>query len=71
MTNKEEFLKGFDEDFTGVEVFISMPNCPESEMIRNPKTNFKAKKAYYEKAYDDELKLKTFPEIKITGWRFI
>ena len=70
MTKKEEFLKGFDEDFQEVTVEVTVPNCPETELIINPKANFAGKKTYYEKAYNDNLELNTFNQIKIVGFTF-
>lgn len=68
MTAKEEFLKAFDDPKGEViRVFVSMPNCPEPEMIENPRVNFPFKKAYYEAAYDDSLHLKANPDIYICG----
>lgn len=70
MTKKEEFLKGFDEDYNTVTVEVTVPNCPETELIINPKANFDGKKQYYEKAYNDNLELNTFNQIKIVGYKF-
>lgn len=41
-------------------------NSPE--IIINPKENFEAKFAYYEKAYNDDLTLKANPNIKIVRY---
>lgn len=70
MTKKEEFLNGFEGDFNEVVVEVTVPNCPETELIINPKANFTGKKAYYEKAYNDELELNTFNQIKIVNYKF-
>ena len=70
MTKKEEFLKGFDGDFKLVSVEVTVPNCPTTELIVNPKANFVGKKAYYEKAYNDDLELNTFNQIKIVDYHF-
>lgn len=70
MTKKEEFLKGFDEDHKEVLVEVTVPNCPVPEMITNPKVNFQGKKEYYNKAYNDDLELKNFNEIKIVWYKF-
>jgi len=70
MNKKEKFLKGFDGDYKEVAVSVTVPNCPESETIINPKANFEGKKQYYDKAYNDDLELNTFNQIKITGYEF-
>lgn len=70
MNKKENFLNGFSGDYEGVFVEIQAPNCPESEVIWNPKENFTFKKNYYKKAYNDNLELKSFPKIKIVGFTF-
>jgi len=70
MTKKEVFLKCFDGDYQDVLVEVTVPNCPETEMIVNPRANFPGKKAYYEKAYNDNLELNTFNQIKIVNYTF-
>lgn len=70
MTKKEEFLKEFSGDYQEVTVEVTVPNCPETELITNPKANFAGKKVYYEKAYNDNLELNTFNQIKIVGYAF-
>lgn len=67
---KEEFLKGFDGDHEGVFVKIQLPDCPEPEIIWNPKVNFAFKKKYYQKAYNENLELKNNKLIKIVGIQF-
>jgi hypothetical protein len=44
-------------------------NAPE--IIINPKENFKAKLAYYQKAYNEDLTLKANPSIKIIRYDFV
>lgn len=70
MTKKEKFLKGFEENHNEVVVEVTVPNCPETEIIINPKANFPGKKTYYEKAYNDNLELNTFNQIKIVNYTF-
>ena len=54
--------------FMGVK--ISVPNCPENEVIINPTVNFEAKLTYYMGAYNADLTLKTFKMINITGFAY-
>lgn len=71
MNKKETFLKGFDNpNNTRLMVQVTVPDCPEPEMIINPKENFDGKKAYYEKAYNENLELNTFNKIKILDYQF-
>jgi len=66
ITKKQQFINdctaAMDKDNAGVTLFVQMPTG-EEEMIHNP--NIAAKLAYIEKAYDENLCLKTCPEIKI------
>ena len=71
LTHKEEFLKGFDGgECWGVDIEVTVPNCPMTEHIINLRANFEGKKAYYEKAYNDDLELISFPQIKIVSYNF-
>lgn len=56
-----------NERCTGVKVEILMPDLPEPELIENPKANLPNKLEYYKKAYDEELKLKSFNQIRINA----
>lgn len=71
MTKKEEFLKAYQEacssDNAGLTLYIQMPTG-EEEMIHNP--NIHAKAQYIAKAYDDDLRLKSNPDICITEYKF-
>lgn len=70
-TKKEIFLEKFDKvGYNAICVYIQMPDLPATEKIINPKENFAGKKAYYEKAYNDNLELKSFPDIKIVDYSF-
>lgn len=51
--------------------YVKMPDLNSFEEIRNPSDNFEAKKAYYQKAYDENMCLKSFPAIQIVGARLI
>jgi hypothetical protein len=50
-------------------ILVDHPDLPEYEEISNPPENWPVKKAYYDKAYDDELRLKANTDIRIVGWR--
>lgn len=66
--NKQEFLNALDlaiEEGTGIKVMIKQPNLNEPEVIFNPANNVAEKKNYYDTAYDDLMKLKTFDQIQI------
>lgn len=72
MTRKEELIKtienaiGCNHRYIGIEVRDS--RLKESEIIINPRRNFKAKLEYYKKAYDDDLKLKACSDISIVSF---
>lgn len=74
MTEKEEFLKRLDEQIElgnkdyFMRVKIAMPDMDGLETIMNPFINFKTKRAYYERAYDDNLRLKANNDIAIVDW---
>jgi len=54
--------------FIGVK--IETQGSLEAEIIINPRKNFEFKLAYYKKAYDENLVLKTFSGIRIVGITF-
>lgn len=66
ITKKQQLLNDCKEamgkDNAGITLFIKMPTG-EEEMIHNP--NIAAKMAYIEKAYDEELRLKSCQDIQI------
>lgn len=71
-TRKSELLETMRNSITGAEtnktfvkLFIQMPTG-EIEIIQNP--NISAKAAYIENAYDDELHLKSCPDIYIADY---
>ena len=51
-------------------VKIQMQGFPKPEIIINENENFDSKFAYYKKAYNEELTLKTFNGIKIVGFTY-
>lgn len=57
-----------DQRYVGIK--IEMPNFPCHEIIINEYPNFDKKLEYYKKAYNEDLTLKTFDKIKITGFTF-
>lgn len=69
MKEFEEKLKCAIKWRMGISVLISMPDLPDYEVIQNPFDNVLGKLKYYKKAYDEQLKLKTFDKIKIVGVR--
>lgn len=67
---KVEFMKMYDEiveakNETAIVVAVQMPDLNSVEMIVNPRENFEVKRAYYDKAYDDNMCLRAFNQIKI------
>ena len=61
-----ETAKRINRNYIGVQ--IEMQGFPKPEVIINEYSNFDAKLAYYMKAYNDDLTLKTFNGIKIIGF---
>jgi len=53
-----------------VGVKIQMQGFPKPEIIVNENENFDSKFAYYKKAYNEDLTLKTFNGIKIIGFTY-
>lgn len=51
-------------------VFIDMPSLPEPEMIVNPPRNLESKVTYYLEAYDEDMRLKSNPNIRMTRFEF-
>ena len=60
-----ECREAMEKDNAGVTMFIQMPTG-EEELIHNP--NLAAKLDYIERAYDDDLHLKSCPEIRINEY---
>jgi len=46
-------------------------NAPGNELIISPRENFSDKIAYVQKAYDEELRLKNAPHIRIVNFAFL
>ena len=69
------FMKGYDDvlseaDYNYLVVYVSVDGATP-EMIVNHKDNVPAKMVYYRSAYDDNLRLKTNPEIQIVDYFFV
>lgn len=69
ISKKQQFInecrEAMEKDNAGVTMFIQMPTG-EEELIQNP--NLAAKLDYIERAYDDDLCLKSCPEIRINEY---
>lgn len=63
-----EAAKETNQKYIGV--LIEMQGFEKPELIVNESENFDAKLAYYKKAYNEDLTLKTFNGIKIIGYAF-
>ena len=57
-----------DKKYVGV--LIKMEGFPRPEVIINENENFDSKFAYYKKAYNENLTLKTFSGIRIIGFTY-
>lgn len=66
-----EFMQFAIRAERGIKVFIEMPDLEEPETISNPACNVKTKMEYYKKAYNEDLELKTFNAIKISGYELL
>ena len=60
-----ECREAMNKDNAGITLFVQMPTG-EEKMIHNP--NIAAKLAYIEKAYDEDLHLRSCPDISITDY---
>ena len=60
--------KETNQKFVGV--LVQMSGFEKPELIINETENFETKLAYYKKAYDENLVLKTFSGIRIIGYAF-
>lgn len=72
--NQEQLEKAFQwakEEKKSIGIHIKMPKLLKEEIIVNPFENLDEKLKYYQEAYNENLKLKTFNEIKITGYELI
>lgn len=64
------FYAASKDDKKYVGVLIQMEGFPRPEIIINENENFDSKFAYYKKAYNEDLTLKTFSGIKIIGFTY-
>lgn len=71
MTKKNKFINDIrTSESQKLIIEVTVPNCPLPELIINRKDNFEGKANYYENAYNDDLELKTFNQIKIISYKF-
>lgn len=72
MTKKEKFMQdiqyAIDYKVPRFYVKIATRGSEGLELIVNPFCNFEQKKEYYDKAYDDNLVLKSYDGIRIVSW---
>ncbi|RII34318.1 hypothetical protein D2A34_14320 [Clostridium chromiireducens] len=68
LENCFKVAKETNQKFIGV--LIQMKGFKKSELIINERENFDNKLVYYKRAYNEDLTLKTFNEIKIIGYAF-
>ena len=71
MKDLEQCFK--DAKYTGalfIGVKVQAPGSPEPEVIVNCSENFDFKLDYYKRAYESNLTLKTFNQIKIVDFTF-
>lgn len=61
-----KFKKAIESGHKYIGVKVSLLNTPEPEIIINPATNIPSKLEYYEKAYDENLRLFHCKDIRIT-----
>ena len=67
---KKCFYEASQQNKRYVGVLIQMQGFPKPEVIINQNENFDEKFAYYKKAYNDDLTLKSFNGIKIIGFTY-
>jgi hypothetical protein len=59
-----------EQQFNWVAILVKNINSEGEELIINPYVNFDDKLEYYQKAYTDDLVLKTYDGIRIVGFTF-
>jgi hypothetical protein len=64
------FQEAINQERKYVAVKIEMQGFEKPEIIINRRENFQTKLAYYKKAYNENLTLKTFNGIKIVGFTY-
>lgn len=64
------FREAIKQEKKYIGVKIQMQGFVRPEIIINENLNFASKYAYYQKAYDENLVLKTFNGIKIVGFTY-
>lgn len=68
LVNNFEYAKDSGVKYVGVA--IAMQGFEKPEIIINAKENFDTKLDYYQKAYNNDLTLKTFNGIRIVGFTY-
>lgn len=71
MTLKTEMLDAMRNTEQPFVVICRLPDTPAPEIIINPVVNMEAKIAYYDQTYDDDLKHKFAPGVKIEGYEIL
>lgn len=61
----DKFAKAIENGDNYIGIKVSLQNAPEPEIIINPATNIQSKLEYYQKAYDDSLRLLHCKDIRI------
>jgi len=67
---EDVFTRAIETQEQYIGVRIETQGCSKPEIIINPRENFSEKLAYYKRAYNDDLTLKSFNGIKITGFMY-
>lgn len=67
---KQAFKEAKEANAQYIGVSIQLPECGEPEIIINPQPNFDEKLKYYERVYDEQLRLHVVPAIRIVGWHY-
>lgn len=71
---KKEFLEKLDkaiENGWGIKVYVEMPDLAKPELVCNPPENVEQKRNYYDDAYNNEMQLESFTQIKIVNSSFL
>lgn len=67
---KECFKVAKEKKAAWIAILVKDKNSTGEELIINPNINFDIKLAYYEKAYTDDLVLKSYDGIRIVGFTY-
>ena len=73
-TRMDMFMLSFDRalkyDLEYIAIFVKIKGNDKPEIIINHKDNFKSKRDYYKKAYNENLELKANTDIEIVNYLF-